>query len=654
MPTSRVNTSNGWAHHGLRSTSGARAPRGGRGNVASARASQPSSARTTFSRSAVHPVMRANTSPWSIAPPCSKHQVARAMSPSARASACRSETAASSARNWAISFCFSENLSATSDRLAVALGCSQSGKRARRPLTSATARPMASMSSGAPIASRSRSLAQGGEARDRVLRQLDLDAQRQREQGGGDAVVGARQRGEVDVALGHFAQRGGGQFEFGRLGFGALEARDDRVGVGRPRACGAQAVAQRIRRRAALGGERGRGARPVGPVLARQRVEVLQEVLRHAGAGRFGLVPLDFDAAGGREGFECNERVVASDHDLEPRARLRADHPLPPTGRARSMNSPRRRSRSTANNARYANSAAGSASVPADGRREPGAQRLPCSDGLVDGKRRKAQQVRPDVLDDAVEAGALFVIERRPEPTPLRLPRGQQAVQRPAGAQPAQGACDRLDRAACFRAPLRGGHQRTERTLGQRGTTLRGRRERIGRKRGVGRGPARRRLRRRADAAAREGRRGAVCTAATRRHGEGDQPADFDDAGAKLLAERQFDGVGVAGGRNAADGGRRARSAHGLQQRRDAAGRAQLGPQPVVGSLGQSCGDACVRVVERQAADHSLLPVSSALRRSSARATRAGSSGSGGAGCCKAARCSLSRATSDRSAASVH
>ena len=102
--------------------------------------------------------------------------------------------------------------------------------------------------------------------------------------------------------------------------------------------------------------------------------------------------------------------------------------------------------------------------------------------------------MRADQFDQAVEGRALFVVERGPEPAPLGLPRGQQAVQRPAGAQPTQGTRDRLHRAARFRASIDRGDQRSERTLGQRGTALRGRRERIGRKHRVGGGPARRQL----------------------------------------------------------------------------------------------------------------------------------------------------------------
>ncbi len=157
MPTSRVNTSNGCAHHGLRSTSGGRAPRGGGGNATTARALQRSSASTTLCGSTVHPVMRAKTSPLAIAPPCSKHHAARATVARACARPARWASASSSSFSGCSAACSSASLALTRAMLACAVGCSQSGKCALRPPASIAALAAASTSAGAPTATTRRS-----------------------------------------------------------------------------------------------------------------------------------------------------------------------------------------------------------------------------------------------------------------------------------------------------------------------------------------------------------------------------------------------------------------------------------------------------------------------------------------------------------------
>jgi len=118
--------------------------------VASARASHVSSARTSLCLSAVHPVMRANTSPCSIAPPCSKHHVPvrcrqRGPGHASRTSRIAAQRAIIACARPA---CLDQR------EVAFALGCSSPGS-AHASIDFRHGRAIASIASGAPSASSS-------------------------------------------------------------------------------------------------------------------------------------------------------------------------------------------------------------------------------------------------------------------------------------------------------------------------------------------------------------------------------------------------------------------------------------------------------------------------------------------------------------------
>ncbi len=195
-----------------------------------------------------------------------------------------------------------------------------------------------------------------GGAHQHVVGYLDLHTRRQREQTGDHAVFRLGERGEIDAAVGEFAQCGFGECEFGQLRLAALQRCDRFFGRGRPRAQCGQRGGDRVGRRAAFGGKLRGSRRPVRAVALRQRVEVFQQLADRGARLRVGrAVPFDFHAAGRGQRLERDEGVVARDDDLEPARRLGPDHDARSAvvrNAARTTISPRSRSRSSATSAR--------------------------------------------------------------------------------------------------------------------------------------------------------------------------------------------------------------------------------------------------------------------------------------------------------------
>jgi hypothetical protein len=156
--------------------------------------------------------MRANTSPSSIAPPCSKHQVARAMSQSVDLGA--------EPGDHLLAFRAPLGDHRQVGRCAGLQPVREAGAAAI-DFSDGAAYPFDGF--GRTDHQQQLLRREGCEARDRVLGNIDVDAQRKCKQGSGHTVVGARQRGKVDPAVGHFAQCGGGQLELCRFRFGLLQ-----------------------------------------------------------------------------------------------------------------------------------------------------------------------------------------------------------------------------------------------------------------------------------------------------------------------------------------------------------------------------------------------------------------------------------------------
>ena len=214
--------------------------------------------------------MRANTSPLVdraavLEAPRRARDCRRAPAAARAAAASR----ASASLTGPSAACSSASLAATSAMLASAVGCSQSGKRARRPPASMAARAADSTTGGAPIASTSRSF---GRAATRVsaLTGSSISASLGSASSAAttpcfacasawkSTVLSAISRSACSVSV-----------EFGQSGFDRLPPADQRIGVVGPPLHVGDGGGQRVAGRAPFGGQPSRRRRPVGLVGSR-------------------------------------------------------------------------------------------------------------------------------------------------------------------------------------------------------------------------------------------------------------------------------------------------------------------------------------------------------------------------------------------------